>query len=116
MKIKLVDDTFNTNIYNPHQKFSYMTVFFYGEKIESLPSVRCLGDLLYMRRFSFGRYNESFQGHFIEAQYCNWALVKGDTESTNPEEYQTSRNDMRLGDEKYLNLTGRIRQLRVFAQ
>ena len=32
-KLKLVDDTYNTERYNPHQKYSYCTVFFYAPKI-----------------------------------------------------------------------------------
>jgi hypothetical protein len=50
-KIKLVDDTFNTSKYNPHQKYSYLTVFFYSAKIENLPNPRHIGDLLYLRRY-----------------------------------------------------------------
>ncbi len=51
-KIKLVDDTYNTGKYNPHLKYSYLTVFFYAPKIEDLPNPRQLGDLLYLRRYS----------------------------------------------------------------
>lgn len=50
-KIKLVDDTYNTNRYNPHQKYPYLTVFFYSTKIEDLPNPKMIGDLLYMRRY-----------------------------------------------------------------
>ena len=77
-KVKLVDDTYNTEKYNPHQKYAYLTVFFYGPKIEDLPNPQRIGDLLYLRRFSFGKYNDSFQGHYIEAQYCSWALLNSD--------------------------------------
>jgi hypothetical protein len=49
-KIKLVDDTFNSTHYSPHQKFPYITVFFYGARIEELPNPRFIGDILYMRR------------------------------------------------------------------
>lgn len=51
-KIKVVDDTYNTGRYNPHHKYSYLTVFFYSPKIEDLPNPRHLGDLLYLRRYS----------------------------------------------------------------
>jgi len=50
-KIKLVDDTYNTNKYSPFQKFPYLTVFFYSVKIEDLPNPRFIGDLLYLRRY-----------------------------------------------------------------
>jgi hypothetical protein len=50
-KIKLVDDTFNSTHYSPHQKFPYITVFFYGARIEELPNPRFIGDILYMRRY-----------------------------------------------------------------
>lgn len=50
-KIKLVDDTYNTARFNPHNKYSYLTVFFYSPKIEDLPNPRHLGDLLYLRRY-----------------------------------------------------------------
>lgn len=49
-KIKLVDDTYNTARFNPHNKYSYLTVFFYSPKIEDLPNPRHIGDLLYLRR------------------------------------------------------------------
>ena len=49
-KIKLVDESYNTNRYSPHQKYPYLTVFFYSAKIEDLPNPRMIGDLLYMRR------------------------------------------------------------------
>jgi hypothetical protein len=49
-KIKLVDHTYNTAKYNPHQKYSYLTVFFYSPKIEDLPNPKFIGDLLYLRR------------------------------------------------------------------
>lgn len=49
-KIKLVDDTYNTGRYNPHHKYSYLTVFFYSPKIEDLPNPRHIGDILYLRR------------------------------------------------------------------
>jgi len=49
-KIKLVDESYNTNRYNPHQKYPYLTVFFYSSKIEDLPNPKMIGDLLYMRR------------------------------------------------------------------
>jgi hypothetical protein len=52
-KIKLIDDTFNTHKYNPHQKFPYLTVFFYAPKIEDLPNPRSIGDILYLRRYAF---------------------------------------------------------------
>ncbi len=51
-KIKVVDDTYNTGRYNPHHKYSYLTVFFYSPKIEDLPNPRHLGDLLYLRRYT----------------------------------------------------------------
>lgn len=51
-KIKLVDDTYNSDKYNPHQKYSYLTVFFYAPKIEDLPNPNFIGDLLYLRRYS----------------------------------------------------------------
>jgi hypothetical protein len=50
-KIKLVDDTYNTGRFNPHNKYSYLTVFFYSPKIEDLPNPRHIGDLLYLRRY-----------------------------------------------------------------
>lgn len=50
-KIKLVDDTYNTSRYNPHQKYSYLTVFFYSPKPEDLPNPRRIGDILYLRRY-----------------------------------------------------------------
>ena len=56
-KIKVVDDTYNTGRYNPHHKYSYLTVFFYSPKIEDLPNPRHLGDLLYLRR-----YNKAYVG------------------------------------------------------
>lgn len=95
-KIKLVDDTFNTSKYNPHQKYSYLTVFFYSAKIENLPNPRHIGDLLYLRRFSFGKYNESFQGHYLETHYCSWAILNGD--SNDLEEYQASKLELNLQD------------------
>lgn len=49
-KIKLIDETYNTNRYNPHQKYPYLTVFFYSNKIEDLPNPQALGDILYLRR------------------------------------------------------------------
>ena len=67
-------------------------------------------------RFSFGHYNESFQGHYVHHNYCSWALVNGDTKSVNPEQYQASREDMNLEDEKFLNLTSRIRAVRAFGR
>ena len=48
-KVKLVDDSYNTEKYNPHQKYSYLTVFFYAPKIEDLPNPRHLADILYLR-------------------------------------------------------------------
>lgn len=83
-KIKLVDETYNTGRYNPHQKFPYLTVFFYSALIEELPNPKHIGDLLYLRRFSFGHYNESFQGHYLNTAYCSWALAEGDTSSPHP--------------------------------
>lgn len=113
-KIKLVDDTYNTSRYSPHLKYSYLTVFFYSAKIEDLPNPRHLGDLLYLRRFAFGKYNESFQGHYLEQQYCSWALLSGD--SNDLDEYQASRLDLNLHDEeKYPELFNRVRQLNKFA-
>ncbi len=50
-KIKLVDDTYNTGRFNPHNKYPYLTVFFYSPKIEDLPNPRHIGDLLYLRRY-----------------------------------------------------------------
>lgn len=50
-KIKLVDETYNTTRYNPHQKYPYLTVFFYSPKIEDLPNPKAIGDLLYLRRY-----------------------------------------------------------------
>lgn len=50
-KIKLVDESYNTNRYNPFQKYPYLTVFFYSTKIEDLPNAKCIGDLLYLRRY-----------------------------------------------------------------
>ena len=50
-KIKLVDEFFNTTRYNPHQKYPYLTVFFYSPKIEDLPNPRSIGDILYLRRY-----------------------------------------------------------------
>ena len=115
-KVKLVDDTYNTAKYNPHQKYSYLTVFFYGPKIEDLPNPQRIGDLIYLRRFSFGKYNDSFQGHYIEAQYCSWALLNLDPH-TDLEEYQSSRVDLNLGEEeKYPNLNARARDLRDFSR
>ena len=67
-------------------------------------------------RFSFGHYNESFQGHYVNQNYCSWALIDGDAKSVNPEEYQTSREDMNLEEEKYQNLTTRIRQVRALGR
>jgi hypothetical protein len=114
-KIKLVDESYNTSRYNPHQKYSYLTVFFYSPKIEDLPNPRRIGDLLYLRRFSFGKYNDSFQGHYLETQYCSWALLSG--ESADLEEYQASRVDLNLQDEdKYPELQTRVRQLTHFAR
>lgn len=49
-KIKLVDDTYNTTRYSPHQKYPYLTVFFYSSHIEDLPNPKMIGDLLYLRR------------------------------------------------------------------
>jgi hypothetical protein len=95
-KIKVVDETYNTGRYNPHQKYPYLTVFFYSTHIEDLPNPKTIGDILYLRRFSFGHYNDSFQGHFLNTNYCSWALALGDTNSPHPEDYQTSRNDMNL--------------------
>ena len=51
-KIKLVDEHFNTTRYSPHQKYPYLTVFFYSPKIEDLPNPRSIGDILYLRRYS----------------------------------------------------------------
>jgi hypothetical protein len=113
-KIKLVDDSFNTHKYSPHQKYPYLTVFFYAPKLEDLPNPRFIGDVLYLRRFSFGRYNESFQGHFLEAQYCSWALLAGEGNETN--QYQASRMDMNLSEEKYAGVLSRVRQLQKFAR
>ena len=50
-KIKLIDDHFNSSHFNPHQKFSYMTVFFYAPSIEDLPNPRFIGDIIYLRRY-----------------------------------------------------------------
>lgn len=50
----------------------------------------------------------------MNTNYCSWALVQGDTDSIHPEEYQASRGDMNLEDEKYQNLPSRIRQVRKF--
>ena len=50
-KIKLVDESYNTNRYNPHQKYPYLTVFFYSPRIEDLPNPKLIGDQLYMRRY-----------------------------------------------------------------
>ena len=42
--------------------------------------------------------------------------MNGDTKSVNPEQYQASREDMNLEDEKFLNLTSRIRAVRAFGR
>ena len=42
--------------------------------------------------------------------------MNGDTKSVHPEEYQASGEDMNLEDEKFHNLSGRIRQLREFGK
>ena len=47
-------------------------------------------------RFSFGHYNDSFQGHYLDTKYCSWALVNADTNSPHPEQYQASRKEMDL--------------------
>jgi hypothetical protein len=112
-KIKLVDDTYNTTRFNPHLKYAYLTVFFYSPKIEDLPNPKHIGDLLYLRRFSFGKYNDSFQAHFLEAHYCSWAVLDGETGDV--EAYQASRVDFNLQDEdKFPDLFSRVRQLSRF--
>lgn len=92
----MVDDFYNTTRYSPHLKHPYLTVFFYSPKIEDLPNPKQLGDILYLRRFAFGKYNESFQGHYLEHQYCSWALISG--EAKDLEQYQASRLDLNLQD------------------
>lgn len=78
-KIKLVDDTYNTAKYNPHQKYSYLTVFFYSSKIEDLPNPKSIGDLLYLRRYSgchSGSHLESTMIH-SRATTCRPSTVHG---------------------------------------
>ena len=115
-KLKIVDDTYNTERYNPHQKYAYCTVLFYGPKIEDLPNPRSLADIIYLRRFSFGKYNDNFQGHQIEAPYCSWAMVSHE-ESADAECYQSNRVEVNLSDEeKYPGLVERIDELRSFGR
>jgi hypothetical protein len=108
-KIKIIDESLNTTCFNPHYKYLYLTVFFYSHKAENLPNPRTVGDLLYLRRFSFGKYNDGFQAHYVDLQYCSWAVLPGDTNSLHTEEYQTSKTDIKLDDEKYGNLAGEVR-------
>jgi hypothetical protein len=47
-----VDESYNTSRYNPHQKYPYLTVFFYSTRIDELPNPKFIGDIIYLRRYA----------------------------------------------------------------
>jgi hypothetical protein len=77
-KIKLVDESYNTSRYNPHQKYPYLTVFFYSPKIEDLPNPQAIGDILYLRRYS-SHHPGSLSGTITKA-----SKVTSSTQTTAP--------------------------------
>lgn len=111
-----MDHTINATCVNPSTSFSFVTVFFYSSKIEDLPNVRYIGDLIYLRRFAFEKYDQKFQAKTNIGTYCSWALINGDSEIVETGEYQTSRVDMHLTEEKFEELPVAISELRSFAR
>ena len=90
-KMKVVDHTYNSTIYNPKMKKPYATIYFYGPTAEtSMPRPHNIGDVIYLRRFSFSNYDGSLVGHYTEAKYCSWALLDG-PKSNASEEYESNR-------------------------
>jgi len=88
---------------------------FFAESEDQLPHPRCIGDILYLRRFSFEKWNDQFQAKVCFKSISSWALLCGD--STNGfNDYQKSKLDMHLEDSKFDNIRQPLREIRIFGR
>lgn len=115
-KLKIIDDSMNIARTTVNFRYGYCTVMFFADKIEHLPNPFAIGDLIYLRRFAFEVYNQSFQARNNPYTYCSWALLHGDVLNKDFAEYQLSRIDMDLNDEKYNAMRETVKDLRDFSR
>lgn len=97
-------------------RYGYCTVMFFAESAQALPNPYAIGDLIYLRRFAFNIYSETFQGNSNPGTYCSWALLNGDINNKDFAQYQLSRNDLILSEEKYNSMFEPVRELREFGR
>lgn len=95
-KIKIIDESMNNARTTANFRYGYCTVMFFSENIESLPNPFAIGDILYLRRFAFEVYDESFQARNNPSTYCSWALLHGDVQNKDFAEYQLSKAEFNL--------------------
>lgn len=62
-RLKIIDSSFNMTKPINGLKFGYCTVTIFAKRPDELPEVRALGDIIYLRRFAFEKYNDNFQSH-----------------------------------------------------
>lgn len=74
------------------------------------------GTLRFNDRFAFEVYDESFQARNNPSSYCSWALLHGDVQNKDFSEYQLSRAELNLSEEKYSSMKETVRELREYAR
>lgn len=97
-KIKLIDKTFNSFLFNPYILCSYLTVFCYSNISKNLPNPKTLGDIMYLRRyflrwlrFKFKMYNGLLQAFNYRSSICDWYLIRGGFPKNRLDIYDSSK-------------------------
>ena len=86
-----MDHTFNFHSFNPFIHSKYLTVFFQADHSSDFPSPRCIGDVIYLKRFKFKLYNNQLQAYSYNHAFCAWYLLNGDINLEQLVVYGTSR-------------------------
>lgn len=113
-KIKLIDHTLNET-----QKIegnTYCTVMIFGKTPNDLPRPNKFGQILYLRRYTFNMWEGKFQAKKTQNDISSWVLFKGGCNQMGFGDYQASKPNISLEDEKYTSLISPLRELRSFGR
>lgn len=67
-------------------------------------------------RFAFEKYNDNFQAHSHRKDFCYWVLMDGNHELDIFANYQSSRLNLNMEDEKFKGLLAPLQELRNFSR
>lgn len=113
-KIKLIDASLNEE--HAIEGNTYCTVMLFAKIKEDLPHPSKFGQVLYLRRYNFNVWEGKFQAKKNHENISSWILFKGGCNQLGFGEYQASKPNISLDDEKYIHLVSPLREVRAFGR